>query len=312
MPGMVELQLLREAGWVAWVQLAVLALGVFWALVCAVLLGMRWKVPAALSTAVLGLHAFLVIVGVSWATSSAGAAGGDPAQRATMLAMAVSGAVASGALALCALPSAMLLALGGMAGGVRGPRAFVAPVFVLLACGLAALLPLGGLVVHASLPWVLVKVLVYGGGVIPVAASLLGAGMDTNGRESAVAATIAYFSAVAATELASVSMSWAQVFGAIANVDPEQRGALLRVAAEEIASASSFGWASILLALVAVLVAAFRPALPPTEEEIMNGKANPSALRALGTIFALAVPAIWLVALYSADPVDLVLGIAAR
>src|SRR5688572_13762518 len=113
-------QTLRDAGWVAWAQGATLALGLFWALVCAVLLGMRWKVPAALSTSVLGLHALLVIVGVSWASAETGEPGLDPARRATVLSVAIGGALSSAILALSVLPAAMVLAIGGMAGGARG------------------------------------------------------------------------------------------------------------------------------------------------------------------------------------------------
>ncbi|MBM4366614.1 MAG: hypothetical protein FJ102_10405, partial [Deltaproteobacteria bacterium] len=198
-----------DAGWVGWVQVIACVLGLLWTLVCAVLLGMKWKVPAVLSTAPLGLHALLVIVGAMVGGSALeSAVDVDPAQRATLYAYGIAQVLAGGTLAAVALPSAALLGLGGAAGGARAPRGYGAPVIAFLACGLAALLPLGGLFFYASVYLVLAKVLLLGMGAVPVAMSLLGNGQNSNARESSVTTSIAYFSLAAALELVDRSSGW--------------------------------------------------------------------------------------------------------
>ncbi len=292
-----------EAGWVGWVQVATCVLGLLWTLVCAVLLGLKWKVPAVLATAPLALHALLVIVSAMVGGSAIDSVVGlDASQRATVYAYGIAQVLAGGALAAVVLPSAMLLGLGGAAGGARAPRGYGAPVVAFLACGLAAILPLGGLFFYASVPFAVAKLLLLGMGAFPVALSLLGNGQNSNARESSVATTIAYFSVAAALELADRSSSWLKVFSAIANADPEAKATLMVAAAEEIASVSRFGWMSLALAFVPILAAVLRPAAELSEEELMTGQVNPSGFRIIGTGLALVVPLLWFAALLAADP----------
>lgn len=300
-----------ELGVLGWVQLAACLLGLVWTLACTVMLGLRWKVPAVLSTAPLSLHATLVVVAATLGGLDADAASGvDPAQRATLLAAGASQVIFAGVLGAVAVPSAMLLALGGAAGGVRAPRSYGAPAVAFLACGLAALAPLGGIFNHASLGVVFAKVLLYGGGALPVALSLLGNGQNTNARESSVAASIAFFSVVAGTELCTRSYDWARTFAAVAGAGVDAKGELLTAAAAEIDAVARFGWVSLALATVPLLVAVLRPAAALTEDEVMNGPVNPSGWRIIGTGLALVVPLLWFAATLSADPSGLFARIA--
>lgn len=310
---LLNVSLLQDAGWVAWIQLAAIVFGVLWTLVCAVLLGLRKKVPPVLSAGFLGLHALLVVLGAfSGATMlTEASAAVDPAQRSMLHAMAVSRGLTSAALAVAVIPSALLLSLGGMAGGVRAPRRFIAPVLAFLACGAAALLPIGGLLMDATLATVAIKVLLYGAGAIPVAASLLCAGQDTNGRESAMAATIAFFCVVASVELAAPSFEWMRAFSAVAHADTAQKGTILRYAAEEIGGPAALGWGSIALAGVPMLIAALRPSLPLTEEEILGGRVGMSPGRTMGLVLGFGVPLLWLLARLLADPTDAMSGLMA-
>ncbi|MDP2310425.1 MAG: hypothetical protein Q8P18_30690 [Pseudomonadota bacterium] len=304
--------IVEDTGWVAWVQLAAFGFGLLWTLVCAVLLALRWKVPAALPTAFLGVHALIVIAGsVGGASVFESAASASASERVMSMAMGIAQAMGSATLALVVVPAAALLALGGMAGGVRAPRSYFAPVVAFLLCGLAAILPLGGLFMYVPMPTVGLKVLLYGLFVIPVALSLLCNGQDTNGREASISTTMAFMSVVAATELASVAMAWGHVLSAIASVDASQKSALLTQAGLEIAGPANLGWASFAISLVVVLIAVFRPSLPPTDDEIMSGRANPSSLRGAGVFFSFAVPVAWVVARIAADPTGLVTALVA-
>ncbi len=292
-----------EIGLVGWLQVAACLLGLLWTLVCAVLLGLRWKVSAVLSTAPLALHAVLVILGATMGGMAAQSVAELPADmRAMSYAMGLTQVMGAGMVGIVAVPSGMLLALGGAAGGVRAPRAFGAPVLAFLACGLAALLPLGGLFNGATMPWVVFKVLVYGAGAVPVALSLLGNGQNTNARESSVAAAIAYFTVVASVELADSSSTWLKVFSALANADAESKSTLLAAGSSEVAAIARFGWFSLALAAAPLLAAVLRPAAALTEEEVMNGQVNPSGIRIIGTGLALVVPLLWFAATLSADP----------
>lgn len=299
---------LRAGGGWAYAQLGLGALGFGWCALCALLLAFRWKVPALIATAPLALHAALAVAGTGSATAPAGA---TEAEAANVVAQGISQTLASGAMAIAALPSAMVLALGAAIGGARGTRAYTAAGLAFLGLGGLALAQLAGGVLGGSLGQAAAKALLYCGGVLPVALALLGNGERSNARESSIAATVAFASGVASVEALSGSMSWSRVLSAVASVDHDAKGRLLAAAAEEIAVPSSLGLAMFGLAGLFVLVAIFRPAAERSREEIMQGRVDGSPLRGIGNGLAIVTVLAWFAALLATDVSGVVGSIAA-
>ena len=87
----------RDAGPIAFLHLLLFLVGLIGAIVVAVLLGMKWKVPPILSVAPLLACAFLGWAGSTWATWNMGSlARLDPAERAAERAAAAAGLARSG------------------------------------------------------------------------------------------------------------------------------------------------------------------------------------------------------------------------
>lgn len=293
----------RDAGPMAFVQLALFFGGGLWALVCAVLLAMRWKVPPVVAIAPLVAPPLLVTLGAAFAEGEVTAALAlvDPAQRATLLAAGVAESLAQGWFGVLAVPVAFLLAVGGLAAGVRAPRAWGTPALVFLAAGLTALLPVLGLFYGASVPGVIARVVAYGVCVIPLALATASAHPKGNGPEGGVVAAAAWVTLVGASELAVQTSAWTQGFSALAYVSPENRDAIVKVMVEEVGTQSTLGWTVFALAAVPLVACAVRSGPEPTEEEILAGDASPSPWRTLGRFLALATWPAWAFALLSID-----------
>lgn len=302
----------QEAGAFAFVHLAVAALGGLWALVCAVLLAMRWRVPPIVAVAPLILAPFVVAVGASWSASQVteALAYADPAQRAALQAAGISGTLAQAPFGLLAVPVAFLLAVGGLAAGLRAPRRWGVPALVFLVAGLTALLPAIGLAFEASLPSVVARVLLYGLAAIPLALSTASDHRRSNGLEGGMVAAAAYVAFVGATELSVVSGAWAQGFSALAMVDPDMRGKILAALSEEVGAQGTLAWAMFVVAGVPAVVCAFRSGPELTEAEILDGEASPSPWRSLARLLALGVWLAWALAFVAASPGDAIETIA--
>lgn len=302
----------REAGFIAWFQLFGLFAGGLWALVCGGLLAARWKVPPIVGVLPLGLVPFTAILGTWAGQSSIDAALGnvEPSQRAMLLAAGVAELLAQGWFGLVAVPAALLLGFGGLAAGIRAPRAWGMPAGVFLLLGLVALLPVLGFFWGASPAWVIGRVLLYGLAVIPVALSTANAHPASNGPEGGVTATLAFASVVAATELACLSASWASGFGALATVDPEQRATVLSFLQTEVGAQTNLAWVLLLLASLPAFFAVFRSGPTLTEEEILAGHAGAAPGRSAGRLLALGVILLWFGAFLAFDASDALATIA--
>ncbi|MFN7143954.1 MAG: hypothetical protein ACK4YP_09275 [Myxococcota bacterium] len=296
----------RDAGPMAFVQVALLLGGGVWALVCAVLLALRWRVPPVVAIAPLLASPLLVTLGATLAESQVTGALAlvDPPQRATLLAAGVAESLAQGWFGLLAAPVAFLLAIGGLAAGVRSPRAWGTPALVFLAAGLTALLPLVGLAYDASVPGVLARVVAYGVCAIPLALATASAHPKTNGPEGGMVAAAAWVSLVGASELAVQTAAWTRGFTALAYVSPEDRDTIVKMLVEEVGTQATLGWVIFAVSAVPLLLCALRSGPEPTEEEILAGDASPSPWRSLGRFLALAVWPAWALALLSIDATE--------
>lgn len=294
------MHVLAEAGVTGWIHLVLIAGGLVWALVCAVLLAMRWKVPPVVATAPLLAHALTVLLGVSLSTGDLGSPA-DPAQRASLWAAAIAGVLSNGMLAPAVIPAAAILALGGLAAGVRGPRSWGAPIAAFFAAGAATLLPLVGLAFHAELLPAGVRFALYAACVLPVVAALTGAHARTNVREGGMVTAVAFASVVAALEVATISAEWSDSFRAMASVGAAEKNEIMRLVIEETAPLTALAWGTLALATVPAAMALGRPSIDLTDEEVLSASVNPSPMRWLGTAFALAVPICWAAALAATD-----------
>lgn len=295
---------IRETGWVAWVQIVLLLGGLAWSVVCAALLGMRWRVPAIVACAPLVATPLVGAVAGSFAgrTLDGVIRSADPAQRAVLMAAGTAEILHGAVMLAVVVPSAMILGLGAAAGGVRPPRGWGAPVVAFLLTALLAILPFADLFYNASAGGVVLRVLLYGLGVIPVTMSMVNNGMQTNGKEASATAGFALFSLVTATELAVDSTAWIDVFSAIANADPSSKATILQGAAAEIGARGWLGNVRIGLSLAVLLLGVFRGVAQPTEEEILAGNFNPSPARTLASVATLAGPLFWIMAILALDP----------
>lgn len=294
----------REAGVFGFLQLGHFFAGGLWALVCAVLLAMRKRVPPVIAIAPLLVAPLLATIGAMVADSQISAAlvNADPAQRATLMAAGMAETLAQGWFALLAVPIAMLLGVAGLSAGVRAPRAWGVPVLVFLVATFTAVLPVAGLFYGASPPSVLARVMLYGLGAVPLALATVCAHPKGNGPEGGMVAASAWVSVIAASELAALSSGWSAGFRALAYADAEQKATLLGHLSTEMGGQATLAWVIFALSAVPALVCAMRSGPEPTEEEIMAGEASPSPWRSVGRFVALAVWPAWAFAFLSLDP----------
>lgn len=305
------MQVLAEAGWVGWAQIVVAAGGLVWALVAAVLLGLRWKVPPFVATAPLFLHGLLLAVAGLVASSQMDTQGVEPAVKASFVASAVAMVIHNHTLAIAALPSALVLLLGGAAAGVRGRRAWGAPVLVALVGIAAALMPVAGLFQQVPLPLVVIRVGLYGIALIPLVGALAGANSLDNSREGGLVAAAAFATVVAVGESLTIGQLWNTGFRALAVVAGSDKGAFLKAMIAELQGYGTLAGIVLALAAVPAVVALLRPPVDLTEEEILSGATSPSTMRWLGGALALTVPLVWGAAFVAAAPVGLMTQVAA-
>lgn len=296
------MEVFLDAGPFGWAQ-AIFALGgLLWALVCVVLLGLRWKVAPVLATAPLFLHAVTVAVGATWLGQTASVGDLDPSMVVSSFARAVAGMISNGTLAIVAVPTAMLLILGGTIAGVRGRRAFGAPVFVFMVAMGVAVLPLVSIAYDGLLPLAAGRFLLYGAAALPLTAALAGAHPQDNSREGSVIAGIGFVSLVAAVELLTMSHGWSRGFQAIAAIAPDEKARIVAKFVAEMGQLGTLSWAAVVLGAVPAAMALLRPPADLTEQEIMEGNISPSALRWLGQALAFGVPIAWCVAMQATNP----------
>lgn len=296
----------QEAGAFGYLQVALLVAGGLWALVCAVLLGLRWRVPPVVAVA--PLLAVPLLIGIAAIVNGAAIedalTNADPAQRAALLAAGLAETLAQGTMGILVVPVAALLGLGGLVAGVRSPRAWVVPAVVFGVAGLTALLPAVGVLFDASVPLAIGRVLLYGLFVVPLALATANAHPGSNGPEAGMVAAAAWVSLVAAGELAALVSGWTQGFGALAMVDPGNRARVIDVLLVEMSTLTTFAWFTFALAGVPALLAGLRTGADPTEEEILGGQTSPSPGRWVGRFLALAVWPAWAFAYLCLDPAD--------
>lgn len=304
------MEVFLEAGPFGWAQVIVAVGGLLWALVCVVLLGLRWKVPPVVATAPLFLHAVTAAVGATWLGGTANAGSVEASMVDLSSSRAVAGMIANGTLGVCAVPTAMLLILGGTAAGVRGRRAFGAPVFVFIVAMGVAVLPLVSIAYQGALPLAIGRFVIYGAAALPLTAALAGAHPQDNSREGSVVAGVGFVSLVAAVELLTLSNGWAHAFRGLAVIAPDGKASLIAQFVAEMGQLGTLSWAAVVLGAVPAAMALLRPPADLTEQEIMEGNISPSALRWLGQALAFSVPIAWCVAMQAANPAALLTQIA--
>lgn len=294
----------RDAGVFSWFHLLLAGGGLLWALIVAVLLALRWKVPPFLGTAPLAAVPFLLIVGAWWSNRGIEAAlgGAEPSTRATLLAAGLSELLNQAVMPLLSLPTAILLGLGGLAAGVRAPRRWGAVVGIFLLAGLTAILPLSGFFLYGDTMWVLITTGVLVLGVLPLALSFAHNHPAHNGPEAGITAAAAWLNVVATLPLAMTTSSWSRGFAALASVDPAQRGKIVTALTEEVGAFSTVAWLMLVLGAIPLAVAVFRPAPELTEEEVMRGDGRATPWRSLGGVLVIGLWVLWLIAWISLDP----------
>lgn len=306
-------RMIAEAGIGGWLQVGLLALGLLWSLVVAVLVGIRWKVPAVVAVAPLLAHAFAAALGASLAGNGAlTAMNADPAQRATMYAASIAGTISNGTLASAAIPSAMLLALGAVAAGVRGPRRFGAPIGVILFCGITAMMPALSMVWNGSLPLAAGRLVVYGLAAFPTAMAFCGAHPRTNAREASIIAAAAWTTLVAVGEMATLASGWTRGFNGIAMMGTADKGAVVNQFLAEMSPLQTLGMITLAVSAVPMVIAFFRADIELTAEEVLSGSVSNSPVRSIGAFLAALTPLVWLLAMWSCSPADMVAHLAAN
>jgi hypothetical protein len=297
------LMLFRESGWGAYLQLGLFMMATLWTLICTVLLGMRWKVPALIATLPLGLHALGAIAAMSAAQSItlAAAKNVDGATRATILAAGMSEGLGNGVLLGLAIPSAMLLGLGGAVGGARGSRSFGAPVLAFLICGLIAVFPVAELLYEGSILSIGTRLMLYGVGAIIVSVAMLGNDGRVGARESSLSAALSFFVVVSASEIVVGSMECRELFAALAGISREGRAELVGGLMEPLQGRSTLRWVSMFLAILPVVVAWLRPSVERTEQQLLNEPDPETPMRGAGHLLALGLIPLWLAVAWTAD-----------
>lgn len=304
------MQLVQEAGALAWVHLALTAFGLFWAIVMCALYGMRWKVPPVVALAPLGAHALVVIAGITWGMSRVNSAlegigSGEPMLRASLLGAGFSEVLAHAQLAATAVPGAVTLLLAGLLSGVRGKRAWGVPVVTAVITFLIVGAIAASLSQYGDTVLVLGRVVLYGGAGLATAAALSGHHRLDSSREGGIVAAVSFAVLVAAGESMVMGSGWAMLFGALASTDPAYREAGVAAGSEELQALHVFSWAAILLAIAPAVIALLRPAAELTEEEVMMPNNTPSGMRWFGGALGLLIPALWVGALLAAGPADI-------
>ena len=296
------LMIFQESGWGAYLQLGLVTVALPWTLICAVLLAMRWKVPALIATMPLGLHALAALVALSAAQSNTVAAVRtvDASARAALLAQGMAEALGTGVLLAFVLPSAMVVGLGGAIGGVRGSRSFGAPVLAFLVCGLIAVFPVAELLYEGSIASIGLRLLMYGTGAVVVTASMLGNDGKVGARESSLSTALSFFVVVSACEIVVGSMEWRQLFSALAGMSGEGRAAMAEYL-EPTHTRTTLRWVAMFLAIVPVIIAWLRPSVERTEEQMLNEPDPETPLRGAAHLFALGLIPLWLAVAWSAD-----------
>ncbi len=294
--------LFQETGWGAYLQLGLLFLGLFWALICTVLLAMRWKVPALVATMPLGLHALGAIVAMTAAQSMTLEAvkNVDPSVRAAILAAGMAEGLGNGLMLALAIPSAMLLGLGAAIGGARGSRSFGAPVAAFLVGGLIAVFPAAELLYEGSFGAVGLRLILYGAGVIVVTMALLGNDGKFGAREASMTAALSFFVVVAASEIALSASEWGTMFRGMAAMSGEARGMMAEYLAPTH-SRATLRWVSMFLAILPVIVAWLRPSVERTEEQTLNEPDPETPMRGAAHFLALGLIPLWLAVAWTAD-----------
>lgn len=291
-------------GVMVWIQGILFLGGLFWSVVCAAMLALKWKVPPVIATAPLFAHALATIGAASYGGTQAAEAFAfaDPSQRATVLAYSISQVMMAGVYAPIAVFSAGMVATGALIGGLRGSKWWGLPVVSILIFGFVALLPIVTVFYHASFPTALGRVVLYGVFAIPAGLAMAGAHPNQNGREAGVIAGVAFMTLVATTEIAVISHAWSNGFAALAVVDPSRKMELLAAMQAEMSPLRSIAWACILLSTVPAVLALFRAPMPLSDEEIMNSSVSPSGMRWFGSMLAILLLPCWAVAFASVDP----------
>jgi hypothetical protein len=296
-------QLFAEAGVFAWVHLGLMAFGLLWAFVAAILVALRWKVPPVVGTLPLALTPLTILVGTQWSFSTVEAAVSmaDRMQRAEFMAAGIAEALMQGLAAGFVIPAALLLGVGGFAAGIRAPRAWLAPVGILLLTGFTALLPLVGLAFHDFALPQMVSMAFFILGVIPMALSTANAHPAKNGPEAGTTAAAAWLAVVGSFQVIHVASGWVKGFAALANVGPEHRATLMAAAREEFGSASTLSWVILAFAGIPLLVSVFRPGPTLTDDELLGEAGQASPWRSLGRGLVLVHWLLWAGALWSVD-----------
>ncbi len=301
-----------EAGPLIWGHLILLLGGLVWALACAVMLAMKWKVPPVVATAPLLAHGGLVLGVAMWASSRPPVGADDPAARAVSVAGALSTMLGNATASVAVVPVAALLMLGGLFAGARGRRRFGAPALAALLGFGAAAMPLVALVlVGADMPLAAGRFLLYMVATVAVAGALVGAHPDDNSREGGLIATAGFAALVASCELLVQSSQWAAGLSVLTTIFASDKVPALAALTLEIGAVATLSRVSIGLAAATALVALLRPAADLTDEEMLSGNVSPSGMRWLGGALALLVPLVWAAALLAADPSEILSGLLA-
>lgn len=300
-----------ELGPALWVHLLLIVGGVLWSGVCALLLGLKWKVPAVVATAPLFAHAFTIFVAASYAGSTVNAAlSAAPEERAMYVAFGVSQVLSNAMFAPMALLSAGLVGTGALVGGLRGPKRWGAPVLAILIYGLVGLLPMFNLLSYGSVGATLLRSGLYLACAIPAGLAIAGAHPHHSGREAGVTAAMCFVTLVGACETAALAHEWSQGFAALAGASPESKAALVTAMAAEIAPHQTVAWLALALSSVPAFIALFRAPMSLTDEEIMNSSVNPSGMRWLGSALAVGLLVLWAMVFLVTNPADILILIA--
>ncbi len=304
------MQLVQEAGALAWVHLALTAFGLFWAIIMCALYGMRWKVPPVVALAPLGAHALLVIAGIMWGMSRVtsaleGIGSGEPELRATLLAAGFAEVLAHAQLAAAAVPTAVTMLVAGLLSGCRGTRAWGVPVAIAAITFLVVGAIAASLSQYGDTVLVLGRVVLYGGAGLATAAALSGHHRLDSSREGGIVAAVSFAVLVAAGESMVMGSGWARLLGALAPIDSASRAAGFAAGSEELQALYTFSWVAICVAVAPSIIALLRPAAELTVAEVMMPNNSPSGMRWFGGALGLLIPALWVGALIAAGPADI-------
>jgi hypothetical protein len=198
----------RAAGWSSVVPLLSLCFGTLWVLWC-----LLERSPGRVAAAPLAISAAAAIAG-AWlgfpslsdvelaATFQWSSLVDEVLAPGTVVRARTYGLYGLSVLALCNLPAAVLLGLGGVVSGTRAPRAPAAPAVVVVFAGLAAVFPVAGGFFGLGSGAIFPRVVAYGLGGAAVALSLAVAKPDRQAREGALVTAVAFACVVLFGEIA--------------------------------------------------------------------------------------------------------------